>query len=193
MAIHFMRNLLLLIGLAALATLAYLALGTSKSTSSVASEGDENAEAGESPSDPTPAEFVKPRRMRSRENLSEDQLSLPKAKRMQGMGRGGVYTSNKGKGLRGPDETGEIPSSERQTAQAEVIARRSRQWLSDSDKDSDGFLSRSEAELGGSRLRRILEDFEAADGDGDGYINLEELQSATQAWRADRLERRQGR
>jgi hypothetical protein len=192
-----MQKLLIGLGFLILATLAYLAFGGgSKEPDSYSEEGEsEQSEASDTSSaDKRKAkEFVPPRRMRSRSSLSDDELADPNLRKMNRMGGGEDFRSNKGNRLATSEVSSEVDTSEREQQHAEVVARRSRQWISDSDKDSDGLLSPSEAELGGANLRRVLSDFDAADTNGDGVVNLEELKIATALHRKRRLERRRGR
>jgi hypothetical protein len=165
-------GLLVLAALAYLVALAYLAPGSSDKKSKatyeesdeVESEASDRSAAGERNS----KEFVEPRRMRSRSSVSEDELSDPSLRKMDRMGQGGDLRSNKSNRLEAREDLSQEDVSKREQQRAEVLARRSRQWISDSDKDSDGLLSPSEAERSGPDLRRVLRDFEASDANGDG-------------------------
>jgi hypothetical protein len=194
-----MRIIIIGIGLVALATLGYFALSTSTTkspapTATTTSEGAQDSEPNSSKLDSD--RFVTPRRMRSNSALSKDELSDDSRRRIKQMGRGIDATklrANRGSGLEGSDEIREDDRSAREAARAEVVLRRTKQWIVDADKNSDGLLSPSEAELGGAHLRLVLADFGSADSDGDGLINEEELQAASLARRAKRQERRGGR
>lgn len=187
-----MQKLLIGLVLLTLGALAYLALGGTGKSSKATFETSEESESSESSNTAkeNARDFVAPRRMRSRSSLSEDELSDPSIRKMNQMGRGGDLRSNKSNRLAGSEPSSEADLEAREQRRAEVVARRTRQWISDADKDSDGLLNPSEAELGSPSLRRVLNDFEAADTNGDGVINSEELVAATHLHRKRRQEQR---
>lgn len=187
-----MRNIIIGVGVLAVAAIAYLALGTSPTEHKPSAETS-SANAEESSKGEAAKSFVTPRRMRSDSTSLGDELSGDSRRRMGEMGRGDrvKHRANLQKTFTGKLAPSDETRSGGQVEREEVIRRRTQQWITDADKDADGLLSPSEAELGSPRLRLILSDFDAADSDGDGAINEEELKRAAMARRATRRELRQ--
>ena len=187
-----MRNIIIGFGILATATLGYFAFSTSKASPPEAAETSDSESAGGdsiNASERSKDGFVAPRRMRANSALGSDELSGESRRRMKDMGRGqgdANYRANLRKGLDGTPEPSDEALTERQEARSEVLTRRTKQWISDADKDDDGQLSPTEAELGSPHLRLILRDFDSADSNGDGAIDETELKSAAIARRAKR-------
>ncbi len=199
-----MRNLILAAACIGIAGTAYIAWPSSP-------EGDDKAAQDKEKRSRGSETIVTPRRMRSREAISDDILALPAPalpdKKIPFRSRrGDLPSTSEAEGRlsiaeraamrasaagRAEAPDGEVKGATGEQARKTTVARRMNQWVIDADKDADGALSRSEAELGGSTLRLVLSDFDAADKNGDERINKEELLAAIEAREARRKKRRQ--
>jgi Ca2+-binding EF-hand superfamily protein len=114
----------------------------------------------------------------------EERARLLQARAARGNARNLEFFDSDGDGELNEDEL-----AMKEQAQRDIIADRATRILGESDADNNGFISQSEVESSAPRMRRLLQNFEEVDSDGDEQVSPEELQEAMLA-RRERREKR---